>query len=208
MKVAAYLKKYLDEKGVANIEEAVLAAERLTSAEIVPVIARSSSTTGHVHAAVFLLIVSLLVFFIPNRELTFLVPATLLTYYLSHALASLPFLQRLFTPKADQDKQVEMRASQLFYDLHLHHSQKRTGVLIFVSLLERKVSILADKKLSLVLEEDAFKQMIEAFLERLKKSEMELGFKEAILSLAKKLEKDFPTVEGKNELENHLIMLE
>ena len=42
-------------------------------------------------------------------------------------------------------QKVRLRAEQLFYQESLHHTNANTGILILISLLERRVQVLADR---------------------------------------------------------------
>lgn len=53
-------------------------------------------------------------------------------------------LLRLFIPESRLETRVAERALRAFYEKKLHTTRDNTGVLFFISLLERKVWILAD----------------------------------------------------------------
>ncbi|HIJ89879.1 MAG: hypothetical protein OEV89_03860 [Desulfobulbaceae bacterium] len=55
-----------------------------------------------------------------------------------------PPLLRLFIPDSRLETRVAERALRAFYEKNLHTTRDNTGVLFFISLLERKVWILAD----------------------------------------------------------------
>jgi len=55
-----------------------------------------------------------------------------------------PPLLRLFIPGRRLESRVAERALRAFYEKKLHATRDNTGVLFFISLLERKVWILAD----------------------------------------------------------------
>ena len=55
-----------------------------------------------------------------------------------------PPLLRLFIPESRRETRVAQRALRAFYEKKLHTTRDNTGVLFFISLLERKVWILAD----------------------------------------------------------------
>ena len=63
-------------------------------------------------------------------------------------LGRIPRVIRLVTSRERLAHKVALRAKQAFYKHGLHQTQGRTGVLIFVSLLERRVQVLADKGLN------------------------------------------------------------
>jgi putative membrane protein len=55
-----------------------------------------------------------------------------------------PPLLRLFIPGSRLESRVAERALRAFYEKNLHTTRDNTGVLFYISLLERKVWILAD----------------------------------------------------------------
>jgi putative membrane protein len=93
-----------------------------------------------------------------------------------------PPLQRLFTGKKRQERNVEIMARALFQKGGLHHTSTEVGTLIYVSLLEKMVYILADRGAQLAIPEEEWqkiktdlqsifkeKQPTEAFLQALEK---------------------------------------
>ena len=52
---------------------------------------------------------------------------------------------RLVTSRERMVHKVTLRAEQAFYKHGLHNTKGRTGILILVSMLERRVHVLADK---------------------------------------------------------------
>jgi putative membrane protein len=56
-----------------------------------------------------------------------------------------PAMKAAFINKARKEKAVRERAVRTFYERGLYRTKKHTGVLFFLSLLERKVWVLADK---------------------------------------------------------------
>jgi putative membrane protein len=56
-----------------------------------------------------------------------------------------PVLKTAFISKERKEKAVKERAIRAFYERGLYKTKKHTGVLFFLSLLERKVWVLADK---------------------------------------------------------------
>ena len=57
----------------------------------------------------------------------------------------IPALKAVFIGKKRKEKAVKERALRAFYERGLYKTKKHTGVLFFLSLLERKVWVLADK---------------------------------------------------------------
>jgi putative membrane protein len=57
----------------------------------------------------------------------------------------LPFMQRLLVTKKRQQRNVEIMARALFQKGGLHHTSTEVGTLIYISVLEKMVYIVADR---------------------------------------------------------------
>lgn len=75
----------------------------------------------------------------------FIALAVLLYTPVHHLLAVFPKLKILFVPKHRRSEAVRDHAVRLFYEKGLHRTKHETGVLILISILERKVWILGDR---------------------------------------------------------------
>lgn len=75
----------------------------------------------------------------------FLPLAALLAFVFGWFTNQLPMVKRYFILKARIEEEVEQRAVQAFYEKGLNKTRDNTGVLFFISLLEHKAWILADK---------------------------------------------------------------
>lgn len=142
----------LKQKDREMIRAAVEQAEKKTSGEIVPVVAGSSGDY-RVHAyklgVIGLVLFSLLSWrayydlpFFWSLEKTFLLQIG--GFLLGFALGLLPPVLRLLARKSMQEE-VHERATVEFFHLGLTETKARTGVLVYVSLLEHRVEIIADK---------------------------------------------------------------
>ena len=67
------------------------------------------------------------------------------SYGLGQWLGRIPMVIRFVTSRERLAHKVALRAEQALYKHGLHNTKGRTGILIFVSLLERRVHVLADK---------------------------------------------------------------
>ncbi|MCX5722709.1 MAG: TPM domain-containing protein [Nitrospirae bacterium] len=140
-----------------RIRQAVRQAELVTKGEIVPMIVPASARyreagyrTGLMLALLSLaLLLTIEVYWLPwgwpAGNAGWLLLAVVASYGLGQWLGRVPRVIRLVTSRERLAHKVALRAEQAFYKHGLHHTQGRTGVLIFVSLLERRVQVLADK---------------------------------------------------------------
>jgi putative membrane protein len=133
----------------ARVRDAVAAVEQQSSAEIVVALRHSSGHYRHADYLVGALVVfALLCLFLYHPEpfdFTWL-PLELLAGFLVGAFASsqLPPLRRLLTAQKVLDQSTHNAARALFVDQKITRTSGRTGVLVYLSMLERKVEIVAD----------------------------------------------------------------
>jgi putative membrane protein len=71
----------------------------------------------------------------------------------------LPFTQRLLTGKKRQERNVEIMARALFQKGGLHHTSTKVGTLIYLSLLEKKVYIVADRGAQMAIPEQEWQKI-------------------------------------------------
>lgn len=81
-----------------------------------------------------------------HSSVWFYVPLNFIFFFPSaFLLRKLPFLKTAFIGKKRMTEAVRLRTVRAFYEKGLYKTKKNTGVLFFISLLERKVWVLADK---------------------------------------------------------------
>ncbi len=69
----------------------------------------------------------------------------------SYAFAHLPAIKRLSNKKATLQKNVEVMARAIFQKGGIRHTRAKTGVLIYCSMLERRVYILPDRGIEMAI---------------------------------------------------------
>ncbi len=212
-----WLRKYLTDDGLQTIEEAIITAEKKTRGEIVPMIVRSSSTTGHVPIIIFTLLV--LLYYVSGVydwvhevwELSW--PWTLAwsvsSLVLSFLLAKIPRVQRMFVSAIDREIQARGRAMNEFYEANLHKTEGSTGILLFISLNDHEAVVLADKSISEKISPETWNQVMQLMLQGAKKKDLALGYQQAIEKCGEVLSEHFPILpDDVDELSNHLIIKE
>lgn len=155
--------RYTDEER-QRITNAVQRAESKTSAEIVPVIALASDGYDRPEDVAGLWLAALAIaavwFVVPPRVevpgswevasswiwLVLLLTAALVAFFGgAFAASQFDWLRKVFTPKSQMEMAVRLRASQVFFDNRIHHTDCGTGVLIYLSLYEGRAVILGDE---------------------------------------------------------------
>ncbi len=91
-----------------------------------------------------------------HASIWFYVPLSFLFFFPARMLfARVPFLKTALVGRRRMDHAVHLRAMRAFYEKGLHKTRKNTGVLFFISLLERKVWVLADSGINEKIEQKA-----------------------------------------------------
>ncbi len=211
----SWIQKYLSQNQIQEISEAVRKAESTTSGEIVPVIVRRSSAVGHVRSMIAMVLVMLTVAIeLPFKDILFSEPwiytlpiLVVLHFAIANWLARFNVLQRIFTANADEFFQVEQRAQLEFFLNDVNRTSQGTGILVFVSVMERKAVILADRKISEKIDPRRWQELVNALTARLKKGQWSEGFIETIQECGKILSTHFPiSSHDTNELSNQLVI--
>jgi putative membrane protein len=152
-----------------RIATAIEEAETASGAEIVPYVALRSDEypavrwRGGVLAALCAAGLLGLLQAIPLPELPFFLTGTLLLATIplvgllgAFAAGSLPALVRLLTSTREVDRAVERRALQAFVEEEVFATRNRTGILLFVSLLEHRIEVRADVGIDRQVDETAW----------------------------------------------------
>jgi len=199
----------ISKEDLTRIEKAVEAAESHTLGEIVPVIAlQSDSYSGAVwrFAALFALLSGALIYrFLlidyPFYSFALQLPALAIGY----GLARWAPLKRHLTSHYEMGKAFHHRAFQAFHEHGLHRTEKETGVLIFVSIFERKACVLADRGILEKLHQKDWEAILEKLLGQIKNGHLTEGLVQAIEAVGQKLAEHFPASGAhKNQLSNHV----
>ncbi|MBS1970840.1 MAG: TPM domain-containing protein [Bdellovibrionales bacterium] len=218
-----WVTKYLSEEQVADISKAVQQAELGTGGDIVPMIVRRSSAVRHVplvlglsFALIFLGIEMLglngwyfsdfLPFLMGHwaYQVGFLLVLLLIAWGLSH----LHPVQRLLTSDEDEKEQVWKRAQLEFFLHRLNRTHKKTAVLIFVSVMERRAVILADEGIAKHLPPQTWEEVLKPLTGFMRSGEWAKGFQDAIRRSGELLKQHLPEHDAANEISNNLIIKE
>jgi putative membrane protein len=209
--------KSLGHDGAERIEAAIADAESRTSGEIVPILVRRSSTVGHVPLMAFtLLLLCMLLGDLPvhfsalgGAHWVWLAVGWLLSGGLALGLSRLDAIQRLLTPRIDQIHQVEMRAEVEFYEHEVGHTEGDTGILLFVSLMEHRAVVLADRSIAEKLDAEVWQELVDLMIAGVKRSDLAAGMTQAIERCGELLSPHFPIADDdRNELRDHLVVKE
>jgi putative membrane protein len=205
--------RLLDVEARRHLAEAVRAAERRTRGEIVLMVVRACDEYG---SAGWRLGVALAVaafcglhaFAAPQPWWVYLL-AQLAGLLLGHALARFDPLRRLLLGPRLAEERVHERARSAFLENGLARTHGRTGILLFVALLERRVVVLADAGIHGVLDPgESWEEVVELALEGLRSGRAVQGLEAAIGRCGEILVHHFPVSPERNtdELPNAVVI--
>ena len=107
-------------------------------------------------------------------------------------LSLVPSLRRALTPRVVKNKRVKRAALQYFLALGVHLSEERTGVLIFASLHDRQVEILADAAIHRKVGQTAWDQATAAVVSGMRDGDPGDGFVRAVEICGAALAEHYP----------------
>ncbi len=206
--IPCWLKNYLKDADLSVIENSIFEAEKTTNAEIIPMVVKSSTATGHVAPLLSLVLFCLILLL--EITIHWWTPLTLpLCYLIAIWLSRFFWVQRFLTSNRDESQQVARQAEVEFYRRGFHKTQGRTGVLIYLSMMEHKAIVLADEAIAHQFPPETWQQVLDLLLKELKTKNMKQGFVLAIEKCAQVLAEKFPkNAADTNEIHNSLIIKE
>lgn len=195
-----------------KVVETIREVESRTDAEVVTVLAREADNYLYIStlwAAFLALLLAPLMQFLPwwlEYQQAFT-----LQWILFIALSVLfrwrPLTMRLVPRKVKYWRAANL-ARRVFLEQELHSTRGRLGLLIFVSRAEHYVEILADRGLAAQITDENWQEIVEHFIREIKRGKTGEAFVHCIEQCGELLEEAAPPSEIKNELPNHLIILE
>ena len=198
-----------------RIADAIAEAEAATSAEIVPYVVVQSDVypaarwRGGVLAA---LLVGSTAALLRMGIVPGLAPYLTDLYVLAAAFgmglvgaataASVPLLLRALTPPDERGRAVYRRAVEVFLDQELFDTRGRTGILLFVSLNEHRIEVLADRGIDRQVDETAWSDVTDHIRQGIESDRLTQGLLNGIERCGRVLEEH--GVEGRPNDEDQL----
>lgn len=217
--------KLIDEADRDEIARQIGEAEKGTSAELVCAVASESGRYDRAEAIVgivtSLIALAALHWMQPwflavgswdtgGIGLAIQIVTVCIAFVAGNYLASYCFpLRRIFVAQRELTREVERAAAYVFCRHSMGETKARTGLLIYVSLFERKVVILADQSCQNALGDSFVKQVRDAAVENLKTKSVKQALMVTIDQLSAQLDESLPANRelDANELANHVLIL-
>lgn len=222
--------KLFSESDRQRINECIKSAESGTSAEIVPVVATASGRydRSEDHIGLWLGVLMLIAVSVlwpastvhaesgswdsnPTLTQTIKLVVAMVAGFLIGAVAGsrVGWLRRLFTPTQQMVDEVHLKARSVFFDNRIHHTQSSCGLLIYVSLFERKVILLADQNTLEALGQPVLDEHCTLLTRKLSQTGPTDALCETIEAVGAQLSRAMPRQENDaNELQDYLVTID
>ena len=221
----------LSEADHRRVTEAVARAERASDGEVVTIVAPRSDSYHDValhYAVLAMLLVPAAAAVVPqswidwgltlvfgwNASLSFrllmlliLLTMALLFLIVRFALAWMP-LRMAVTPAATRTRRVRRRAVELFRAGTEKRTKGRTGILLYLSLLEHRAEIVADEAIHSQFEPEIWGEAMAVLIDEVKQGRAGQGLALAVEKVGAVLARILPpTLANPDELPNRVILL-
>jgi putative membrane protein len=209
--------RFLTEAERQRISEATRRAEALTSGEIVPMVVSASHDyplAALVGAVAFALPLALALtpfiaapLWLGHHEMWIFLALFCLLALPAHALVKRsPALKRWFLSADQVDEEVREAAVTAFFDEKLYRTRQENGILIFISVLERRVWVLADSGIDSRIGQDQWQEIVDSITTGIKEQRQGEAISAAIGRVGEILRNHFPiTADDHNELHDLII---
>ncbi|MBN2042068.1 MAG: TPM domain-containing protein [Spirochaetes bacterium] len=202
---------FLTETDKDRIKEAVKNAEKTTSGEIVPMIVSHSYSypLANMRAGLIFGLISGIAYTLifKDENIWLFLAVFIITLIVIHKIADfIPLLKRLFITPKEIEEEVQEAALISFYESELYRTRDETGVLIFISVFEKKVWLLADKGINSRIKTDEWQNIVDDIIKGIKSGKQAEAIVKAVERVGNKLSKHFPVKkDDTNELKNLII---
>lgn len=201
---------FLTDSEKSQLREAIRNAEAKTTGEIVTVIAQASGDYFY-YPTLWAALLAILSPLLPMAVAVSFAPLgiielQLLVFVLLALVFRWPPLKMRLVPRAVKQQYCARRAREQFLAQNLHTTRERTGVLLYVSVAERHVELLADAGIHAHVPAGTWGAVVNKLTSQVKAGQVGTGFIEAVNAIGAHLAAHFPAATtNPNELTDHLI---
>jgi putative membrane protein len=206
------MQKFLTAPDRLAIEKAVREAEAATSGEIVVMaVAESSNYPSAILAAsgaIALVLALVGALLLRNENLWLFLALFALFFIVAHEIVKrMPLLKRPFVSRREIAEEVEEAAIHSFYHRKVHETRDRTGILIYISLYEHSVRVLADAGIDAKVGKQRWQGVVDTITKGIRDGRQGEAIREAVGICGKLLSQHFPRrSDDRNELDDVMII--
>jgi putative membrane protein len=197
-----------DEK--QQVSGAIRQAEARTRGELVTVITRASDDYFYIPtlwaALIALVVPAVIILYGSWMDAAAIFEIQAASFIVLALLFRLPVIKYVLVPKAIKRQRASRVAREQFFIQGLQNTEGHTGVLLFVSVAERYVEVIADKGINDVVPAGTWDRVVNDFVSKVRAGRYAEGFLSAIADCDAILAEHFPAQKDNiNELPDHLI---
>lgn len=205
---------HFEKVNTQKIEQAIADFETEVDFELVPIITKKSSFTEHIGWMISLLLLLLFVITIDfffqdswSSKTGYYIAAPFVAVFLGLLLDKSDIVDRFFISKTERARQVHEKAQRIFFLKHLHEIKRYNSLVLFVSVMERKIVILPDPRLKFEGLQEMQQKLLSLIQKDFAQKKYEEGFLNAISFLKTELKSRFPRSQqlSENLVPNKLI---
>jgi putative membrane protein len=202
---------YLNENEKQKISQEIENLEKQSSAELVAVMTKKSSSYKFETIALSLFIttiISLITLVFENNSIKLFEIQTLsfIFFYFIFDKSNKALLSLL--PKSYKYEKTSIYANKQFANLGLQKIKTKQAIMFFVSLDEKYVEIITDSVIKGKIDDSYWQNIVDEFIKDVKNNNISNGYIKAIKQCNEILIKNFPIQENdENELSNEVIQL-
>jgi putative membrane protein len=187
---------FLTEEDQEKIANAITETERRTSGELVAVIAPAADDYRYVPllwpALAALCLPAVLLTIVPSMAAWTLYLAQAAAFFVLALLLHLLPVRMALVPDALKRRRASQLAREQFFEQRLHLTRARTGVLIFVSVAEHYVEIIADEGINALVPPGTWDGAVADFVEQVRAGRITEGFLAVVEVVGTRLAEHFP----------------
>jgi putative membrane protein len=204
-------KNFFSEEEIKQIESAVSEAEGRTSGEIVPMVVDQSYDYPRaeiIGGGFFSLATGIVLSWAFGGESIWIfLPIFLLGYFpFKLLIRNIPALKKGLISSAEIAEEVEEKALVSFVEQGLHHTRDATGILILISLFEKRVHVLADRGINKVVPPHTWEEIVTTVTDGIHNGRTCEALVDAIRRCGDLLEESFPVKKDDTDELPNLIL--
>ncbi|MDP8269690.1 MAG: TPM domain-containing protein [Candidatus Tenebribacter davisii] len=135
--------------------------------------------------------------------------STFIVIALFYFFGNISSIDRLIVPKRIRLQKVQERATRYFMESGVFNTKDRTGILIFISIMERRVELLADSGINAMISKDKWQDIVNNIIKGIKENDITTHLTRSIDECGNLLAEHFPIqADDKNELTDDIDVLE
>ncbi|MFH1152832.1 MAG: TPM domain-containing protein [Pseudomonadota bacterium] len=209
--------QFLSHQDRETIVQTVREMERQTAGEIVPmVVSRSYSypMADVIGGVVFALPVSLVLthfiggwLWMGHQNMWLFLGVLTVCFLGFHQMCKhILWLKRLFISHREMEEEVEEAATTSFLQQGIHRTRDMTGILIFISVFERRVRVLADQGINAKVQKGQWDKIVHIIVDGIKRKNQAMAICHALREVGRILEEHFPIKpDDRDEIQNLII---